>query len=82
MKKWLISILIGIILGIIMFVIFIYFIKPLGHVNKTPIKNSEGIFMSSLILIGGTLCTRILMTKNNDTYSNFHNGNYFGSCGF
>ncbi len=81
MKKWLVSLFIGIILGIIMFLIFIYYIKPLGHVNKTPIKISEGIFMSSLVLIGGTLCSRILMSDNNSSMNGF-NADHFGCGGF
>jgi hypothetical protein len=65
MKKWFISLLIGTITGVLMFLIFFYIIYPIGyHVDKTPITILEGIKMSILVLVFGTLIARIALSKN------------------
>ncbi len=65
MKKWIISIVCGLLGALIMYLIFIYFIIDLGHVDGTPVKKTECVFpcISAFVLV--TLLVKSILSDNN-----------------
>jgi len=68
MKKTLYSLFVGIIIGFLAYVFHKWYLEPLGHVDFTPVKPSEGIFFAIFSGISAFALIRVALSDGGDGF--------------
>lgn len=64
--KTLYSIIAGIIAGVLAYWFHQWYLVPLGHVDSTPVKPSEGIFFTAFIAVDAFVLIRVALSDGGD----------------